>query len=621
MLEKETSVTNKETTIKWPQLGKVEVGSDVDFLYVMRKDGKFAMFPIAQKMSQDYLLGQDSVSQALFEEYDTFFANLADILKWGFSPKGNIELHLYDPEKLDKDVRAKSEGKPIVSLDPLMNMGVCEQKVSRGYYLGGIKDFGQVTRPGSESLSAQAQKIANKLNGTPVSIAEDDIFSGGSVISSLNELENQGINIYKIVLGIQVGKPDKLTEMGLNIDPSVEYGTSDDTNIFDKVDLGDPRDYLLGASGLVVKLPNGKFGRAPYLLPFVSTAARASIPLELEEEFASKVLQANLQFFNNIEAKLGKPLLLKQMDQYFVTYMNTMYGFDQNTPMEQVVVWVIKNKDTLWEQTKAQGSFQEKLEALNLPKNMVFVDLNGTLVPEELEDRQIPEEDVALLKAAVKKAKGKGLQVGLCSDSPLPQLLDLGQQIGIDGPTIAENGNILYYENQKLIVNVLSNIDTNKNALSDVANNLGYQQVDDCVAVEFGGKKINTNSSVWGFGANREASITVFGSPELIQSLGKSFQTSNGISVDCSPEYGFFAIHPGVNYKLNKGQLLQSLKAYGYNVLMIGNSMSDWVDPETGVQCAFVNGAKITPEAKQKASYISDQNLIKGVVDIIEQIP
>ena len=278
-----------KSEIKWPQAGIVEVGPSVDFVYIMRKDGNFTMSPIAHRMASEYFIDEEQTNQTLLEEYDAYFSKLAGILQWGYAFKGNFELHVYDPTELDKGVREKAGDLPIVSLDPLMSQGVFEHKVSRGYYLGGRKDFGQVARPGTATLSQQAQEIAHSLNGSPTSVAEDDIFSGGSVIASLNGLKEQGVVVEKLIPGIQVGKPSKLTEMGIQVDPVVSYETTDNSDVFDKVDLGDPRDYLLGASGLVVKMPNGHFGRTPYILPFVSTSARAGIPQEIEKEFAGKV--------------------------------------------------------------------------------------------------------------------------------------------------------------------------------------------------------------------------------------------------------------------------------------------------------------------------------------------
>jgi len=618
MKEQISPVTKAE--IKWPQGNIIEVGPGVDFIYIMRKDGKFAMPPIAQKMATDYKLSEEVLTQTLLEEYDTYFAKLADIFKWAYSSKGNFELHLFDPDKLDSQVRLKSSGQPIVSLDPLMNHGVHEFGVSRGYFLGGTKDFGQVARPGYGTLSDQSHGIATSVNGHQVSVAEEDIFSGGSVIASLNALLESGVTINKVIPGIQIGKPKKLSDMGLSVDSVIEYQTTDGADIFSKLDLGDPRDYLLGASGLVIKLPNGEFGRAPYILPFVSTTARAGIPAEIEKEFALQVLHANFEFFNTIQEKTGKPVLLKHMDHSFLVYMHQMYGVDPNTEMGQITTWLMENIDGFWEATKKQGDFQEKLASLNLPKDIVFLDVNGTLFPDESVDGHIPEEDISQLKQAVAAAKSKGLAVGLCSDSPLPQLQEIATKIGVDGPIIAENGNIIFNDGQTLTLNELPEIETYKSVIIDQAQKLGLQKTEDRIAPEFGGNQVDVNNSQWSFGANRNTSVTVFGPSQLIADLSSCFSDNQGISIDCSPEYNFFAIHPGENYKQNKGYTLNTLSAYGHKIIMVGNSMSDWVEPKHGVVCTFVSGAKINEGAKNKAGYISDKPTIKGVIDILEKI-
>ena len=619
MKEQINSVPKAE--IKWPQGNKIEVGPNVDFVYIMRKDGKFAMSQITQKMITHNHPNEEELTQTLLGEYDTFFAKLADIFKWGYSSKGNFELHIFDPDKLDNAVRLKSDGLPIVSLDPLMNKGVYEFGVSRGYYLGGKKDFGQVTRPGNDGLSNQAQEIALNLHGSPISVSEDDIFSGGSVIASLNSLLTNGVHIEKVIPGIQIGKPKKLFDMGLAVNPVVEYQTTDGTDIFSKLDLGDPRDYLLGASGLVIKLPSGEFGRAPYILPFVSTTARAGIPAEIEKEFALLVLQANFEFFNAVQDAVGKPMLLKHMDYNFQVYMHQMFSIDQNTDMSQITVWLMENIDGIWETTKKQGEFQEKLDSFKLPKNIVFLDVNGTLFPDESKNGYIPKEDILLFKHTVTKVKEKGLSVGLCSDSPLLQLQQIAKKLETDGPIIAENGNILSYENQTLVFNSLPEINLFKEQINRLAAEFEYQKAEDCVASEFGGKLTDINNSQWSFGANRETTVSVFGPAQLIKKLGLYFNSyKQQFSTDCSPEYNYFAIHPGKNYKLNKGRVLNTLSVYGHNIVMVGNSMSDWVEPKHGVVCTFVGGAKINSDTAHKAGYVSNKPVIKGIIDILNKI-
>lgn len=619
MKEQINTLPNAE--IKWPQGGKIEVGPDVDFVYIIRKDGKFAMPPIAQRMATDYQLNEEVLTQMLLEEYDTFFAKLADIFKWAYSSKGNFELHLFDPDKLENQVRLKSSGQPIVSLDPLMNQGVYEFGVSRAYFMGGVKDFGQVARPGSDTLSDQSCDIATSVNGHQVTVSEDDIFSGGSVIASLNALLESGVVINKVVPGIQIGKPKKISDMRLPVDPVVEYQTTDGVDIFSKLDLGDPRDYLMGASGLVIKLPNGEFGRAPYILPFVSTTTRAGIPIEIEKEFALKTLQANFEFFNTIQDKTGKPVLLKHMDHNFLVYMHQMYGVDSIADMGQVTAWLMENIDDFWEAAQKQGEFQEKLALLKLPEDIVFLDVNGTIFPDDSVDGYIPEDDIALLNQAVATAKSKGLAVGLCSDSPLSQLQEIAKKLKVDGPIIAENGNIIFNDGQALTLNELPEIEIYKRKIIELAQKLGLHQTEDCIAPEFGGRQVNVNNFQWSFGANRKTSVTVFGPSQLIEQLGTYFSGhQHGFSTDCSPEYNFFAIHPRENYKQNKGHTLNVLSAHGHKIVMIGNSMSDWVEPGDGVVCTFVGGARIMGEAIRKAGYISDMPTIKGVINILEKL-
>jgi hypothetical protein len=618
---KESLKSEPKAEISWPQESIVEVGAEVDFVYIMRKDGKFTMSPIAEKMHIDYHLEEDEALAVLLEEYDTFFTKLADHFRWAYKSKGNFQLHLYDSDELEKKVREKSASNPIISLDPLMDEGVFGHKVSRGYFLGGMKDFGQVPRPGNLSLPDQAKKIADNLHQIPASITEDDIFSGGSVIASLEGLIFQGVNIAKVVPGIQIGKPKKLSEMGLVIDPVVTYKTTDGVDVFDKIDLGDPRDYLLGASGLVLKLPSGEFGRAPYILPFVSTTARAGIPIEIEKNFALRVLQANLEFFQNTDGKTGKPILLKHMDDNFQIYMHEIYGVDIDTPMSQITMWLMENFDYHWEITKKQGELQEKLEALKLPRNIVFLDVNGTLIPDDSTDGYIKPEDVSKLQELIRALKEKGMSVGLCSDSPLQQLIHFGSNLGIDGPVVAENGNIIFYNGNKIILNGINNVERIKSWLTEHLVEYGYPNVEDCIAPEFGGKSFDNPSIEWAFGANRETSITVFGSEEVMRivypMIAKCYPS---LTIDYSFSLpGYIGIHQG-EFKKQKGICLNTLSLFGHSIVIVGNSMSDWVERDNGVMCAFVAGSRIDEKTAKNCAYVSDKQTIKGVIDILEKL-
>jgi len=322
-------------------LQTVEVPTDVDFVYILRKDSEFVASHIAEHIAQDSVLPKEQIQSDVYHAYEDFTAHLGDVILTAFAPKGNVEIHCFDAEPLKQAEFKKAGIFPIVSLDPLIEQGVTSFQVSRGFHLGGIKDFGQIARPGSESLEIQAKQIAEKFGNCPVSVVEDDIFSGGSVISALEHLQNAGVHIAKLIPGLQIGKPTKLDAMGIVTDPVVAYKTADHTDIFAKVDLGDPRDYLIGASGLVVQLTDASFGRVPYLLPFVSTSARAGIPKENEVSFAQKIYAYTMDFFTQVEGKIGQPVLLKHMDLYFCAYMQKEEGVSGETPMTEVVSWAI----------------------------------------------------------------------------------------------------------------------------------------------------------------------------------------------------------------------------------------------------------------------------------------
>jgi hypothetical protein len=176
--------------------------------------------------------------------------------------------------------------------------------------------------------------------------------------SSLQWLVSKAAKIVKLVAGIKVGQPN----LGIPIEAAVTYKTTDGADIFDKVDLGDPRDFLLGASGLVVQLPGGQYGRVPYILPFVSTSARAGIPAELEREFALQLLEVNLQFYAEAEQAIGMPICLRHVDPGFAQLMVEVFGFDSSTPMSIVVAWAAENIDEIWNYIKSLGQQQMTTE-------------------------------------------------------------------------------------------------------------------------------------------------------------------------------------------------------------------------------------------------------------------
>ncbi len=610
-----------------PQTGVVEVTDDQDFVYLVRTDGPVTA-PIAENISRRLDRNERDTRVLFAEQYDKFTTRLMEELLRGYEHRGTPEIHLYDWKEIEDATRERVGASDVISLDPLYKEGATSLRLSRGYYTGGLKSFGQVPKP-------QELNTADQLGGLSASgerrasIVEDDIFTGGSIGRIVDLLRDTGIEIDKVVPGIQVGSQKTLQKKGIMLDPVVSYefdqATSQKTAdqpeaIYDRVDLGDPRDFCIGLSGLVVRLPNGDLGRAPYLLPFVSPHARATIPADQEREFSQRILQLNYDFWSGIDQKLGRKVMLRDMDPAFVAFINGFYNIDTNTGMADLCQFFAENMDELWEKTRNIGQREQQLDEMGIGKDVVFIDVNGTMISSDAKDTNLPPEQVARFQELVQQLAEKGVQVGLNSDSPLAMLQRFAAQVGLEnGPILAENGMLLVKGNKKM---VLGSVDpqTLQERITKFATDLGFKRVDNVIAVEFGGHQPDFQKGEWGFGYGREATLSVFAPPELITALGENMSSSTGITMDVSPQYNFFAAHPGTSYRENKGKTLDMLRQFGRRVSMIGDSKSDFVPPQTGVDCYFVSNHSLPADYQSRVRGIAQRPELAGTNEILESI-
>jgi hypothetical protein len=75
------------------------------------------------------------------------------------------------------------------------------------------------------------------------------------------------------------------------------------------VEIADSRDFLVGAAdgGLVVALPDGSLGRAPYVLPYVDPSRRCGVP-------AHDVLALSIDVWRlNVEAFAGSRIAVRDL--------------------------------------------------------------------------------------------------------------------------------------------------------------------------------------------------------------------------------------------------------------------------------------------------------------------
>ena len=150
--------------------------------------------------------------------------------------------------------------------------------VSRRFDLGGIAMLGHVARPGAPPIEEQAAAIPP---GEYV-LTDDDACTGAT------------LSLVRSVL------PDHVivTDTRLDVDLRKRTGT---------VDLVDARDFLLGADqgGLVVALPDGTSGRAPYLRPFVDPGVRCRLPDDEVHPFCEATWRLNAHAYEGTSLRVA----------------------------------------------------------------------------------------------------------------------------------------------------------------------------------------------------------------------------------------------------------------------------------------------------------------------------
>ena len=258
----------------------------------------------------------------------------------------------------------------------------------------------------------------------------------------------------------------------------------------------------------------------------------------------------------------------------------------------------------------------------------IFVDVNGTLIPSGLRRPTFSASWLARFRTLVAELASVGFKVGLCSDSPLPQLQRFGEQIGlpIQGafPILAENGNVFAYEDEVSLLTSSTQLTPLRSQIEMLAKHAGLRKLADVVAPEFGTGAIRMNANQWAYGANRLTSLAVFAPRAFIASAGNEVidwarSQRLDIGFDCSPDNNFLAAHPYDPVSKGKGIALARLAATE-RVLMIGNSHADWVDPSTKVRCAFVGDADIATSIRSRAWYMSSALLNHGVLDVLTHV-
>jgi hypothetical protein len=304
---------------------------DVDFVYVMRRDAGYVADQFAARL--DLREDLERVRGAYDRAVEALAEAVLDALGAAHAAPAVDLIDADDVDRRRRELIATLDGF-VVSMDPLMEEGALPLAFSRCYRPGGEEFMEMIPRPGYPDLDEQVAEIAKAAGGKPLVVVEDDFFTGDTLLTTLGQhLGELGRNVAGVVAGTKVGP----REPAFPVLPAVRYVRRDGGDTLQKVDLGDPRDFVVGASGLVCRLASGSVGRLPYVLPFVSPHARATIPVEAEDEFSAAARELSRTFYDELSAAAGRAVRLDATDPAFATASEELFGVSGSTPMDELL--------------------------------------------------------------------------------------------------------------------------------------------------------------------------------------------------------------------------------------------------------------------------------------------
>jgi len=520
--------------------------------------------------------------------WNEFVSGLFEAFGWAFND--NIDIVNHSLESLAGRLQEINCGWNTISIDPCIG-GDIDVGISRVFLPGGKVDIGIAARPGFSSLAEQFSAIPR---GEYV-LLEDDIFSGGTIRQVITSFSQYDVSIKKLVCGFQVGEPSI-------DDPIVALERYSSEMV---VDLNDPRDFLAGAykGGLVIQYPDKAYVRVPYVLPFVDSEARSSIPRQKVLEFSKKIWRLNIGFWEKFQQ-----IKLQDAEPFFYLMLQR-WGYTGEETMLSVCEDMLDLLD-----------FPKVSVACENDRNAIFLDLNGTLITSNTGELNSTSQEIAETIGATEE---KGWSIGLCSDSPHLVLKEWGQARGIKGPVVSENGRLL--DNEPIFSQTPS-ILQDRGVVEEWAKKKGLSIFSDVTAPEFGGSQPNDTGIA--FGAGRVCSTSVFcfkqglAYPGLTIELGAFLEELDVGSIDCSPQHGFIAIHEAGDFRCIKGRILRAigyaLYLLGRECWMVGDSLSDIVSAPALCKFASVGNAQET--VKQAADLVAESSYTKGVLELIRAI-
>lgn len=244
------------------------------------------------------------------------------------SAVGGVEVQSIDALKLGDQVFIRAQrlgdGYHVVSTCPEIVLPNPEHnlRLNRLIDLDG-QVIGIGPRPGMPSLRIQVRNAVVSAAGRPIVIAEDGIFSGGTICSLVRMIRQAGGVVVAVVAGFCFAQASQQLSQ---LDPPVEVITVTDYHPGQMEEWMPDHDFIplmpncgrvLGVSVGNEHLPyysqNNVCYAAPYLMGFCNIKDWASIPSSAAADFSRQCLDLAQKLFQRVAELNGGPLMVRQL--------------------------------------------------------------------------------------------------------------------------------------------------------------------------------------------------------------------------------------------------------------------------------------------------------------------
>jgi hydroxymethylpyrimidine pyrophosphatase-like HAD family hydrolase len=273
-------------------------------------------------------------------------------------------------------------------------------------------------------------------------------------------------------------------------------------------------------------------------------------------------------------------------------------------------------------------------------ERVVLLDLDRTL----LDDHSRLNASVEELRWSIRRIQGSNTVVGLNSDTPLGPLTSIARNFGLNGPCLAERGQVLAVApdqppivlggltsffrglRQQVVVRAVEEIPRAFVAIGDVTeflNRRGRVHGQDNAAVLVNGYRICSFSAYAltsrGGLLVRDDSFLDFFCDMVFTLVGAEIDR---LEVDKNPPYGIVILHQKGASKTTAFERLVELLGQHIEYFMVGDSDSDIIKSQYPVRLCAVGNASpaLKEQATKTGGIVAEASFARGVLEILAHL-